>query len=398
MIALFLLQTICDLAVYMMFASMILQIVFEVGAPSLMPLLILSAVASFSFLLFKVRPWLRLLPILLLPLCFFWMRNMASVVLLSLPCAYTVLIIILKRFTVESENQRWRTKLYARFVFLPLMSIFIFGYEAVVSFYYFHYLFIYLGCAIGIIRLSRSGGKNASNTKFILINTGAVIGCLALLSVLGMPQTFGVVLRGVRYLLMSLRNMLSPRDELVANNDGVEYGILPEEEFELEPVTMISGPAVLILIGAVLLAVFVFFLVSDLRKRNRDGLKGTGRSKRRKHKAAGVSEVRGSAAPASRETRPGGKQGFFAPKDPRMAVRHHYRQFLKMCAKKGRPPETGDTSKDVNIKNRGNFSGGGMHSLRELYIKARYSAHEIGKSESAESGELVKNLRGAGDA
>ena len=398
MIALFLLQTICDLAVYMMFASMILQVVFEVGVPSLMPFLILSAVTSFSFLLLKVRSWLRLLPVLLLPLCFYWMHNVASVVLLSFPCAYTVLIIVLKRFNVESENQRWRIKLYAKFVFLPLVSIFIFGYETVVSFFYFHYLFIYLGCAIGILRLSRSGRKNASSTKYILINTGAVIGSLAVLSVLGMPQTFGIVLRGVRYLLMSLRNMFSPGDEPVANNDRGEYGILPEEEFELEPVTMISGPAVLILIGAVLIGVVVFFLVSDLRRRNRDGFKGTSRQKRRKNKTTGISEIRDSAVPALMETRPGSKQGFFTPRDPRMAVRHHYRQFLRMCAKKGNPPEAGDTSKDVNIKNRGNFSGRGMHRLRELYIKARYSEHEIGKSDSAESGELVKNLRSAGDA
>jgi len=398
MIALFVLQTICDLAVYMMFASMILQIVFEVGVPSLMPFLILSAVASFSFLLFKVRPWLRHLPILLLLLCLFWMHNMASVVLLSLPCAYIVLIIILKKLDVEPETQRRRIKRYAKIVFFPLVMIFTFGYEAVVSFFYFHYLFIYLACAIGIMRLSRSGGKNASNTKFILINTGVVIGCLALLSVIGMPQTFGVVLRGARFLLVSLRNMFSPGDEPVADNDRGVDGILPEEEFELEPVTMISGPAVLILIGAVLIAIIVFFLVSDFEKRDRDGPKGTGRSKRGKHKTAGISEIRDSVVPILRESRPGGKQGFFAPRDPRMAVRHHYRQFLKMCAKKGRPPEAGDTSKDVNIKNRGNFSGRGMHRLRELYIKARYSEHEIGKSDSAESGELVKNLRGAGDA
>jgi hypothetical protein len=85
------------------------------------------------------------------------------------------------------------------------------------------------------------------------------------------------------------------------------------------------------------------------------------------------------------------KYGFLLPRNPRMTVRYHYRQFLRLCIEKGSPIKKGDTSEEINVKNVAEFSGSSMSRLRELYIKARYSEHEIKKSDSKEAGELVKN-------
>ena len=390
---LFFLVTICDVAVYMMFANFFSQSVFGGGAPSLGPLLILSATASCSFLLFKVRPWLRFLPILLLPVCFFWVRDATSAVLLSLPCAYVSVMVFRKKLAVEAESLRRRTKSYAKFVFLPLMGLLLYGYETMVSFGYFHFLSVYIVCALCIMRLSRAGGKTASDPKYVLINAGAVVGSLAVLVVLGMSRAFDFIWQGALFLLVALRDLLSSLGSgEIETPNFVGSIFIPEDEFEFEPVAFIPGYVVVLILLGLLVAVLVFFAARDLGKKGG----GKGGAKRKRRAASGLSEVRSSAVSVPGQAHSGGKQNLFAPRDQRSAVRQHYRQFLKMCAKKGSPPETGDTSKDVNHKNRGNFQDTGMSRLRDIYIRARYSEHDIESSESAEAGKLVKGLRGAG--
>jgi hypothetical protein len=115
---------------------------------------------------------------------------------------------------------------------------------------------------------------------------------------------------------------------------------------------------------------------------------------RRNYELKAVSEIRSTveAIPISAETYSTAGPSLFTPRDPRLAVRHHYRRFLKLCAERGCPPEKGDTSGEINAKNKAKFPEDSIMRLRELYIKARYSEHPIASKDSKEAGELVRGL------
>ena len=402
MILIFLLEIICDITFYMVFANISSQVFFEVSINSLLPLLIMAISASCAYLLRQARTWRRYLALLLLPLCFLGQHSIVAAIVLLLPCVYIALTIWQENFNYEISRLRKKIGLCSILIFLPLVAaLFNNGYEALYSLQYFHYLFIYIGCAICVLRIARSDAKTATDMKFILISIAPVIVCLAALAIAGSPRVLAVLWQAVSFIWLNiiapvimftgrLLSLLLPtidyRGDRTVTNDYSEKR--HEEGIESELVGAPLPDYILTIIQWILIILVIVFAIFVLRKVI-SSLK-----KRSLLSSPGFSEIRSSAMPMAEEMPANMKQSLFTPRNPRLAVRHHYRRFLKLCAERGHPPHKGDTTIDINSKNEKYFPAVSMAKLRELYIKARYSEHVIESGESKEAGELVKHLQG----
>jgi len=79
---------------------------------------------------------------------------------------------------------------------------------------------------------------------------------------------------------------------------------------------------------------------------------------------------------------------------PRQQVRHAFRRFMQMCAQMGevRPGDASDRVCDVY---RGSISDPDPESLREIWLQARYSGHEITAADARRARESLSALRAA---
>ena len=377
----------------------------ESGINNILPLLIISIVAACAYLLNNVRKELRFIPIVLLPLCVYRIimlplssylaHNIGTALIILAPCTYLIVKISLKNFSVDAQKLRSSIKPYAILAFAPLTVLFLmlYGSSLLSSIYYFHYVIIFIGCFMGVLRSVRANEKMLSEPKFIVISLAPVV--ITMFLILGSQQIARVIWRIIQFVSV---NIMMPIVNFVAN--GLEWffslfythdpSSAPPIDFVYDPGSEIQFllPPIpensiymyfLSSIFTIILAIVVYKVIFRHRKQ--------------KNTKKGLTEVRSHATsgPAKNsEKYSKHKHGFFTPRDPRMAVRYHYRQFLRLCAERGCPPEKGDTSEEINSKNKANFPVESMSKLRELYIKARYSEHGIEKSESKEAGELVK--------
>jgi hypothetical protein len=398
---------ICDIIFYLVFANIFAQTLFESAITSLAPPLIMSACAAGAYLLHKVRPWLRFFALLPLPLCLvavlrlplsaYPAQNIACAALLAAPCLYVALHIALKKFHFGTERLTGRIKVCSIIVFVPLLMLIFGGYAYLTSLRYFHNVIIYSGCALCILRLARADHKTLAEPKYIITSIIPVIICLAALMLLGSPQVLRALWQGASFVfiklilpvitvIVNILNWLFAKINISALAPLTTGYVLRKTEVGPDPVASTLEGAVipdfvLYSIAAIIVIAFGIFVARRFKI-----------ASKRKHLNNSFEETRSYVAAPFAETQPAAKPSLFTPRNPRLAVRHHYRRFLQMCAGKGHAPKKGDTSQDINLKNQAVFSAANMAKLRELYIKARYSEHAISSKEGKEAGELVKEL------
>ena len=402
MILIFVLAIISDIVFYMMIANFVTHAEFGSGVITLTPLVVMAIAAASSYMLNNIRPVLRFLPILLLSLCFHQVQNAGAFLLMLLPCLYLSLNIFNKNFVFDIDRLRQKILLCMKLSFLPLIAVIFRGYEYLIAVYYFHFLFVYFVCAIYLMRVTRADIKTISNPKFIIINLATVIGSLALLSLLGSPQVMRLLLQGLRFvyfnfvihILLFAANVvigflaLIGFDRFVENlsqnaalrdrttqGSGADGYFIDVSEAAMRTFLGIYAVQWVFIIALVAAAIFVFMKLMNKQGQN--------------YSSKGIISI---SSVFSEESRNRKKQGLFAPKDPRAAIRYHYCKFLNICTEKGQPASKGDTSEDINENNQDCFSNESMSRLRALYIKARYSEHVIESKEGKEAGELVKRL------
>ena len=388
---------------------------FEGGHPLLisvlhnfLPLLVTSIAAPLAYWLNNVRPWLRFIPMVLLSLCFFPLfmfplgsypiQNMATALFLLVPFIYLIVEISFRQFSADTGALRRNIKRSIIIVSAVTLVIVLFSgvdHMWLFSTYYLHYGIVFFVCAFGLLRIARVPKEMLSDPKFIAISLVPIV--VTILLLLASQQIASVIWHVVRFVGL---NIITPVINFLARGITWFFSLFythdpataPPIDFIYDPgneTTVNYLPFLEILMHTHILAGFFTILLAGVAYK---ALKAILRRKQ-KHTKNGLTEERShvvSASKKSAETHTGHKYGFFTPRDPRMAVRYHYRRFLKLCAEKGVSPELGDTSEEVNAKNQKNFPGASMARLRTLYIKARYSQHDIDKSESKEVEELVK--------
>ena len=399
MIVMFILSVICDIALYCAFASPFSHLLPDISAPTVIQLIILLATAIGACLLYRIRPLLRYLPLLLLAFYFYRVRTPENTLLLLLPCIYIALTVFLENFSVSTGGLRQKTSICAAIILLPLVLIVVNRYGALTESFYFQSLLLYLCSAICIFRLTLHEQETTFDARFIMINVAPAIGIFAILTVLGSPQVLSAVWQAVRFVFTSwilpVFSFLAAAINSFFNKyfykqpTEIQFQNIEVPENKLDPIRRVepeyTGPTFLltqqvltiILVVAAIL-VFSWMIIAKVRRRRTAGT---------------VAETRTTIMPTVQKTSSVRQKQFFLPRDPRLAVRYYYRQFLMICTARGWPPEKSDTSHDIRIKNAGNFPDEDMTRLRALYIKARYSHDNVTNKESKEAGEAVKHMQ-----
>jgi hypothetical protein len=408
MVVTFTLVMIFNISVCVIAANTFAALFLDIDAIGLIPSLVMLIVAVSAYLLYKIRPKLRFLPIPMLALCFLPIQGIAAAIVMLLPCLYVVLQISLKRFDFGGRKFRDLLRLNVAVVlFLPFILVISEGVEQLYAINYFSYLFIFVVSGICLIRLGNNTKNVYSNPKIIVANLAMVIGVVLILIVISSPPVLTAIGRGIAFItsnvllpavifLVDLLNRLTRRrthDDLIIEQPyyAEEYTPIVEIPPEPPPPEDVANLPLFLVIILGILAVVTLFLVlrrpiSEIRQNIRKRLQNV-RKKRyldEEYESLIVDHVENLHSKK--------RQPIFAPRDSRLAVRFYYRKYLKLCAAKGKAPDKGDTSEDINAKNEGTFSKPDIDRLRELYIKARYSVQEITREESKEADKLTKSF------
>ena len=89
------------------------------------------------------------------------------------------------------------------------------------------------------------------------------------------------------------------------------------------------------------------------------------------------------------------KDRLIAPKDPREAVRWHYRRFLRYCKSKDMTIKPSHDSREINALavSRDIAESEQLEPLREVYIAARYSDREITQQDVNQAKDQLKRIK-----
>ena len=89
------------------------------------------------------------------------------------------------------------------------------------------------------------------------------------------------------------------------------------------------------------------------------------------------------------------KDRLIAPKDPREAVRWHYRRFLRYCKSKDMAIKPSHDSREINalVVSRDIAEPEQLEPLRDLYIAARYSDREITQQDVNQAKDQLKRIK-----
>ena len=89
------------------------------------------------------------------------------------------------------------------------------------------------------------------------------------------------------------------------------------------------------------------------------------------------------------------KDRLIAPKDPREAVRWHYRRFLRYCKSKDMAIKPSHDSREINALavSRDIAEQEQLEPLREVYIAARYSDREITQQDVNQAKDQLKRIK-----
>ncbi|MCL1996568.1 MAG: hypothetical protein FWG63_10210 [Defluviitaleaceae bacterium] len=346
------------------------------------------------------RSILRFLPAPLLLLNFFFAENTVSFAVLLLPSIYAVIVMAKKGFYPEKFTSRRKIIFCTKLSFLPLLLSVAAGYNYLVQTGYFNYFFAHLIFAICFMRVTNCDERTIADPKFIALNLAAVCFGVGAIIFITSPQSLFVIFGAIwliylNFLLPIIMFLLTAVAAAIYHiftiptfepaQRGQEPAQLGMAEYGFEQHTAATNPMLFNIIIIITVIVISVFILRKILKR----LLAASNSNSDFEILPYESES-GSYFTKKSGFRSG--YGLFAPKDPRLAVRYYYRRFLKLCSKKGIPHKKNDTSKDVIQKNGQYFSAQVMNDLREVYITARYSNHEITKNDSKKIEALVKKI------
>jgi len=397
MVFLFGLSVACNVIFYLLFANLITE-AFVTFPSLLIPPVIIIFASMLSYVLNENgKP--RMLPALLLPLVFLFANSIEGAVVLAIPALYALISMAKRLFYFDKEKLRRRTIVCGKIVFVPLVGLLFGGYDRLLYTSYFAYLFVFAVCAISLLRISRSGENNISDKKFIGLNIGIVTLFLVGAGILVSPPVLNALSVFVGFFFSSIfvptiLFIISIFISIISLVPLPEAGIFEPDAgdgFAGQPTGMFQAnleqPDATVFTIVVITILLIIALIV-LRKvwanvKIRHKFFNTGFESQSYSQIEPFMSIKESRVRDSR---------FFTPRDPRLAVRHYYRRFLRLCIKKGNLLQVGETSHDVTQKNVKHFPIANMSALRVLYIKARYSNHEITALDSKETAKILKSF------
>ena len=374
--------------------------VAAVGVESLIPAVFFAAVGAVAYWMDEKHSNKTkfLLPLLLIPM-FLFGESFGTYLAIGLGALYVGLMIWQKRYYMDHDSQSdfFRIGMFAvgalSVPFVLLMKI-----DFIAPF-----VLLYLMSGIFGLRLMRQDAAIFNETRFRVLNLLSVVG-IVLLAVLISSDWFlaaaGFVLGKIYdvlvvpifyviyacgyalyYLFIEIIFAGGYGDTTKKLNfgdmsmpDEMKDALLGEEQVNGEPFLMLLK-GVFLIVGILLVLLLVYRNSKSRNSRSKDSAR----------------EARTSVT----MIRPEEKiyADHIAPREPRAAVRFHYRNFLRLCLSLGQEFPRHYTSQHIENMTIGNFDKETLKSMRKTYIRARYSEHDITKDDVSSIKAQVKKLK-----
>ncbi len=374
--------------------------VAAVGVESLIPAVFFAAVGAVAYWMDEKHSNKTkfLLPLLLIPM-FLFGESFGTYLAIGLGALYVGLMIWQKRYYMDHDSQSdfFRIGMFAAgglsIPFVLLMKI-----DFIAPF-----VLLYLMSGIFGLRLMRQDAAIFNETRFRVLNLLSVAG-IVLLAVLISSDWFlglaGIILGKIYdvlvipifyviytcgyalyYLFIEIIFAGGYGDTTKKLNfgdmsmpDEMKDALLGEEQVNGEPFLMLLK-GVFLIVGILLVLLLVYRNSKSRNSRSKDSAR----------------EARTSVT----MIRPEEKiyADHIAPREPRAAVRYHYRNFLRLCLSLGQEFPRHYTSQHIENMTIGDFDKETLKSMRKTYIRARYSEHDITKDDVSSIKAQVKKLK-----
>ena len=374
--------------------------VAAVGVESLIPAVFFAAVGAVAYWMDEKHSNKTkfLLPLLLIPM-FLFGESFGTYLAIGLGALYVGMMIWQKRYYMDHDSQAdfFRIGMFAAgglsIPFVLLMKI-----DFIAPF-----VLLYLMSGIFGLRLMRQDASIFNETRFRVLNLLSVAG-IVLLAVLISSDWFlglaGMILGKIYdvlvipifyviytcgyalyYLFIEIIFAGGYGDTTKKLNfgdmsmpDEMKDALLGEEQVNGEPFLMLLK-GVFLIVGILLVLLLVYRNSKSRNSRSKDSAR----------------EARTSVT----MIRPEEKiyADHIAPREPRAAVRYHYRNFLRLCLSLGQEFPRHYTSQHIENMTIGNFDKETLKSMRKTYIRARYSEHDITKDDVSSIKAQVKKLK-----
>lgn len=393
------LKLLAESALYFVGANCVL---YSAGGINGIPIMLICvAVGTLGHLIDEKHSQFRflLLPFLLLVLRYG--TDFASYLVVILPALYVGLTVVLRRYYMEYNEAVSFVKIgMGLSAFLTFAFAFIMGMQQIIT-----YILIFLFSGIFTLRMLRQNIRVAKDPKYRLMNAMTVGGIVLLTLILGsetfldmvgtMISTFhksvimpvlnlliGLFIHGLSAIIQILKNLFpSFTPELQKLEMMIGEGGMAEEELETyEPGNFVETLILIAKVLAVILGILavVLFVLKAKKGRNTQSTNS-------------VVETRTTVTNMRTEEKI--YSDIIAPREARAAVRYHYRNFLRLCASIGITFPRHYTSLYIQNMVADTFDKDTLNSMRQTYIRARYSDEQITQEDVTNIKGEVKKLK-----
>ncbi len=371
------------------------MLVFGCNISSFLPLLVLSLSGTLGYYLNQKSPKLRYLAIPAMLPALYHPENFVSLLGVLVACLYVGLHIVLQHFELSHYERVSFFQLGCKVLPLLLIPRMILVTSDTPAPAFFPYLLIFAVSTLLLTQTLRHGPEILSQRRFRIMCFGA-LSCVLLITALFSSPWFlslvgavlktiylhlfapiilllsyavGLVFCGIIALLSKLGFNLQEANQMAEIFFSGLQADLKHSEIPDAPQNSSFLTALGTVIAILILAFLIYFFVSRLKRRKGD-----------QHDSS-IRETR-SAIDQARSFAEEGSRDLIEPRDSRSAVRYHYRKFLRCCKRVGISLSPEMNSSIVEKKAREAFqpeSAGWIQNIRSIYIRARYSNHEVSK-------------------
>jgi hypothetical protein len=397
----FVVKLICDLSLWFCTAGFILSFFGASGSAfGAVGIMVLSCALCGA--LQEKKPALRLLPLILLAFCGFWLRSAADALLLIPPCFFCVWLCVRENFSPDySECSGYFKKAAVALLLFALLTS-IAGGAARLETYTLPYLISFLFCGVLMLRLLRHDEQKRREWRLWIVVLASLAVCCFLALLLssepllsaagkGLGALYGKVvspvLLGFAYLIAFLGWFFWQVIHL--NNFGGGMPFSKEPMREMNQDFSVSGAVggegsdmVVKIVMALVVIVFIALAFAIFRM--------LARANGRLRQSTGVKESRHRTADEKGSL---SVRSILAPRSPREAVRWYYRKFLLRAKAGGLVIKPHDTSESIGRNAESLYDPGLLSELRKLYIVARYSSEAVTKENARQARSIYVKLK-----
>lgn len=397
---LFFLKTLAEFAFYFAFGNYFA--VTGGGSPIPFYVAFLPIISLFLCYLWREKPQkMRILPLFLMLFGILFLRDASSVLVFAVSAVYCSTLVVRRNFYQSYESAVVNFKRCTVFLLiLPVLTMVVGG-LSVLGDNCAPYVLVFLCASILQTRMLRHDARTLESRGFQIQNLIAV----ALVLLLGLLSTTPVVMAaisaalkfvyfnaiipmirllmygvmGIIWVIVKVLSFIFPKFKAIFP-PGEDFDIIIGLGEDLEYAEATGTPEfvqwIFAAIGiALLIWAAVYILKKLTERRNQNNEKAEFYDKRE--------QLERREPPHKRE--------FFAPRDPRAAVRHYYAKYLGECRKIGVPVRGAKTATDIAEAASDSFDKKAVGDLTQLYIIARYSSRNIEKSD-AKSAKIAYNI------